>query len=99
MRQHLRKKVRRGELSPDEAEVGARLPARADIELVPGRALLDRAMRLAVRLDHPAYDCMHLALAQTAGNPFVAADGRLLRKLAAEPQTGIQAIALTDFTG
>jgi predicted nucleic acid-binding protein len=93
------KKVRRDELSGDEAVVCARLLARADVELIPARGLLDQAMRLSIRLDHPAYDCMYLGLAQAAGRPFVTADGRLLRRLAAEPATGIQVIALNEFTG
>ncbi len=59
----LRKKVRRDELAGDEAVVCARLSARAEVELIPARGLLDRAMRLAIRLDHPAYDCMSLGLA------------------------------------
>ncbi len=93
------KKVHRDELTADEAVVCARLLVRADVELVPARALMDRTVGLAIRLDHPAYDCMYLGLAQASGNPFVTADGRLLRKLAAEAPTGIQAIALADFVG
>ena len=36
---------------------------RADIELVPTRALASAAMALSLELDHPAYDCMYFALA------------------------------------
>lgn len=75
------KKVRRGELSRDEAFLAARLLQAADIELLPTRSLLAPATRLAIELDHPAYDCFYLALAEECGCRFVTADDRLLRKL------------------
>ena len=76
------KKVRRKELRADEAFLAARLIERADIELCPSRNLLETATRVAVELDHPAYDCIYLALAELNDWRFVTADGRLLRKLA-----------------
>lgn len=75
------KKVRRGELAKDEALLAARLLQNADLELLPTRPLLESATRLAVELDHPAYDCVYLALALAKGCNFVTADERLLRKL------------------
>jgi predicted nucleic acid-binding protein len=74
------KKVRRRELSEDEAVLAARLLARADIEFEPMRGLLESATRLAVLLDHPAYDCAYLALAEARGCDFVTADEALSRK-------------------
>lgn len=79
------KKVRRGELTPDEASLAARLLERADIDLKPMRTLLDAASRLAVMLDHPAYDCVYLAFAEAEGCPFVTADDRLLRRVGQHP--------------
>jgi predicted nucleic acid-binding protein len=70
------KKVRRDELSTDEAFLAVRLLQAAAIELVPARAMLVAATRLAVELDHPAYDCLYLALANENGLPFVTADER-----------------------
>ena len=61
-----------------------RLLVRADIELVPARQLASRAVEWAILLDHSAYDCMYLTLAEATTRPFVTADARLLRKLAAE---------------
>ena len=55
-------KVQRKELSNDEALIAARLLQSAEIELVPSRAPMESATRLAIELDHPAYDCLHLAL-------------------------------------
>ena len=75
------KKVRRGELLPDEAVMTARLIQGADIELFPTRHLLEIATSLAIELDHPAYDCLYLALALDNAWRFATADDRLQRKL------------------
>ena len=44
------KKVRRKELSGDEAEFAARLLARADVDLEPMRALFEPAIKMALAL-------------------------------------------------
>jgi predicted nucleic acid-binding protein len=75
------KKARRNELSRDEALLAARLLQAADIELLPTRSLLEAATRIAIELDHPAYDCLYFALAVEKGCQFVTADERLLHKL------------------
>lgn len=75
------KKVQRDELSKEEALLAARLLQGAEIELLPTRSLLEGATRIAIDLDHPAYDCLYLALAAANDCRFVTADERLLRKL------------------
>lgn len=75
------KKVRRGELLRDEALLAARLLQAADIELLPTRSLLEAATRIAIDLQHPAYDCVYLALAVERDCQLVTADQRLLRLL------------------
>jgi len=75
------KKVRRNELSEQEAVFAAGLLARADIELMAMRPYLEAAVRIAVALDHPAYDCIYIALAEAEGLRFVTADMSLLRKV------------------
>ena len=75
------KKVHRKELAKDEALLAARLLARADIELIPTRDLLEPATRIAIELAHPAYDCLYLALAIARMCRLVTADTRLLRKI------------------
>ena len=89
------KKVRRGELTEEEACLAARLLARADIDLIPMRPFLEPATRIAVALDHPAYDCVYLAAAEAAGLPFVTADERLLRKVRQEPSGRFASRALS----
>jgi predicted nucleic acid-binding protein len=61
------KKVRRNEFSEQEAVFAAGLLARADIELMAMRPYLEAAVRIAVALDHPAYDCIYIALAEVDG--------------------------------
>ena len=73
------KKVLRSEFTLDEAEVAAELLQRAAVELIPTRALMADALRLAVALGHPAYDCIYLALAVSRDCTFVTADRRFAR--------------------
>jgi len=77
------KKVRRKELTVQEASLAARLLQRADIELEPMRDLIEPATRMAVTLDHPAYDCLYLALAEAREGEFVTADEAFCRKVSA----------------
>src|SRR5437773_11750749 len=74
------KKARRYELGMEEARLAARLLQRADFELAPMRALLEPATMLAIALDHPAYDCTYLALAESLSCDLVTADQRLSAK-------------------
>ena len=74
------KKVRRGELSAEEAGIAGRLLANADLELLPTRSLMNAAIEIAIQLDHPAYDCLYLALAEQNHAEFVTADTRLVTK-------------------
>lgn len=75
------KKVQRRELLQDEANLAARLLQASEVELVTSRTLLEPSTRLAIEIDHPAYDCVYLSLAIQQDCPFVTADTRLLRKL------------------
>ena len=74
------KKVRRKELTNEQAQLAARLLERADIELLPMRRLLEDALTLSLTLGHPAYDCAYLALAAAQRCDFVTADERLVSK-------------------
>ena len=75
------KKVKRQELSKTEALLAARLLQAAEIELMPARGLLEAAARIAIEVDHPAYDCLYLALAIESDCRFATADQNFLRKL------------------
>ncbi len=93
------KKQRRGELTKDEALMAARLLEQAELELVPTRTLLASATALAIEIDHPAYDCLYLALALERGRHFITADERLIRKLAQQKSKRLSglALSLTEF--
>ncbi|MXW63655.1 MAG: type II toxin-antitoxin system VapC family toxin [Bacteroidetes bacterium SB0662_bin_6] len=89
------KKVKRAELTTDEAIMAAHLIQRADVELLPTRRLMDAATRLAIELDHAAYDCIYLALAIERDWPFVTADDRFRRKLAQVADARVSRIVLS----
>lgn len=89
------KLVRRGMMTPTQQfDAVTRLPLTLD-ELAPTGRLAPRAVALATLLDHPAYDCFYLALAEQRGGILVSADRRLIRRLVgtmwehivAEPRT------------
>lgn len=63
----------------DAFEVIAAMPVRI-VEV--GLPLQATALRLGVRLDHPVYDCLYLALALSEGVPLATADTRFLRVIA-----------------
>ncbi len=93
------KKTVRGELERDEALLAARLLQAADIELLPTRSLLEPAAKLAIELDHAAYDCVYLALAMDRDCRFVTADSRFNRKVDAGPLVRYRkAISLLEAT-
>lgn len=48
---------------------------------MPTRRLIAPATDLAVRLGHPAYDCIYLALASEQRLRFVTADRQLLHRI------------------
>lgn len=77
------KQVRREFLTHDQALMAADVLSRTDIDIKPMQPLLKAATRLAVSLNHPAYDCFYLALATAEDCPFVTADERLVRKVEA----------------
>ena len=83
------KKVQRKELRKEEALLAARLLQGADIELLPSRSLLEAATRMAVDLDHPAYDCLYLVLAVERDCRFVTADAHFVRKVRQQKRSSL----------
>jgi predicted nucleic acid-binding protein len=78
-------KVRRGELTAGAAAERAAVLLGAPLtwhELPP---LVEPGLALALRLGHPVYDCLYLALAIELNAALVTADQRLLRAVAAFP--------------
>ena len=52
------------------------------------------AQRWSQRLDHPADDCLDLALAEARNARLITQDQRLLRRLRRDPQAAGLAVAL-----
>jgi predicted nucleic acid-binding protein len=79
-------KLRRGEITDQQAiAMVAGLPDLLD-EIVPTVQLASRALELARTLDHPAYDCFYLALAEVRQTRLVTDDRRLLTRLSGTAQ-------------
>ena len=73
------KKAQRGDMPAVDAEPALATLLAFGLELVPSLGLLSRALRLAVELQHPIYDCLYLALASGRGAPIATADAGLRR--------------------
>jgi len=69
-------KARRKELTPAEVLQRAKALSTAPVEWVPLETLIEEAVGLALRLSHPVYDCLYLALAARRGWQLVTADRR-----------------------
>jgi predicted nucleic acid-binding protein len=82
-------KLRRGEITAEQATVMVdELPALLD-ELVPCMAMAARALAIARTVEHPAYDCFYIALAEARDARLVTADRRLHSKLAKTRWAGL----------
>jgi predicted nucleic acid-binding protein len=84
-----RTKLRRGEITPEQATVMvAELPELLE-ELVPCAQIAARALSIACTLDHPSYDCFYMALAEAREARLVTADRKLSSKLAQTRWAGL----------
>jgi predicted nucleic acid-binding protein len=88
------KKVQRGQMDADTAELAAKAIMRAEIELMPMRPHLAAATALAIKLAHPVYDCLYLALALERECRFVTADLSLAAKIAQSKDPRFAALVL-----
>ena len=73
------KKVKRGELLAEEADIAARLLDKAGVEPCSPEPDMMRVLQLALALDRPAHDCVYLAAARISQLPLVTADDKLIR--------------------
>jgi predicted nucleic acid-binding protein len=83
------KKQSRAEMDPPTALLAARWLLQVPMAVYDSAGLMDEALALAVRLQHPAYDCFYLALARRIGVPLVTADRRLHARCMAADAVGI----------
>lgn len=77
---------RSGVITAAQLEGIAQLAPGLFTELIPAASLLAAAHRWCVQLDHPAVDCLYLALAERESAPLITQDQRLLQKLKDIPE-------------
>ncbi len=91
------KSERIGAITAAQFEAMAQLAPELFAELEPAAALLPRALVWCRALDHPAYDCLYLALAERDQATLITADRRLLQKLEPLGRQPPLAIALEEW--
>ncbi|MCS5700367.1 type II toxin-antitoxin system VapC family toxin [Cyanobium sp. FGCU-52] len=93
------KSLRLEAITAEQFQVLAHRAAEPFSRLTPSSALLARAAHWCLELDHPAVDCLYVALAEQERATLITADQRLLRKLA-QPRPGQPAVMdLANLTG
>lgn len=93
------KRVRRKQLSADEALLLVDAISQAGIEIVSMQSEVRAITDLALELDHPAYDCAYIVLAQNRQCRFATADTRLVAAVNKTARRDIKnvVVAFTDL--
>jgi predicted nucleic acid-binding protein len=73
------RKSRLGEIGKPQAVEIAQAVHQGTPLLYPSALFNERALDLAFRLDHPVYDCLYLACAETLGGTLITADDKFRR--------------------
>lgn len=73
------KKARRKEIDAIQAREIAISHRDGEPTLMPSTPLIERAIQIALTLDHPVYDCLYLACAEAVDGDLITADARLYR--------------------
>ncbi|MFN3233218.1 MAG: type II toxin-antitoxin system VapC family toxin [Alphaproteobacteria bacterium] len=71
------RKVRLDQMLPSHATAGIDGLMITLTDIVPCAALVPRALEISLELDHPAYDCFYIALAERKDVKLVSADAKL----------------------
>jgi len=90
------RKVRQGQMERAEAGAAMALLVDAPVCWNDDETVGADAVRLALALDHPVYDCMYLALAHRIGATVVTADRRFVTAVA-PTEHGEAVMALVDY--
>jgi predicted nucleic acid-binding protein len=89
------KKVLRKELGAREAASALRVIVDGGVSFVPSAPLVEPALQMALRLGHPVYDCVYLALAEREGGRVVTADETMVAR-ARKSRLGGRVVFLAD---
>lgn len=92
------KSSRSGRIAPGAADAALAVLPGYFAELVADGDLIQGALHLASALDHPVYDCLYIALAQSRDCPLVTADARLVSRLVKSPHRD-RVMSLADWRG
>jgi predicted nucleic acid-binding protein len=79
------KKVRRGEITGDEASAIVAAFEKLDVEIYPSAALLPAALNLALSLDRSVYDSLYVALAVARDCAVITADRKFVAAVRQTP--------------
>ncbi len=79
------KKTLLGEVEAVQAEAIVQALPHYLARLHATKALVDRALSIALELSHPVYDGLYLACAESVDEVLITADGRLVRAASATP--------------
>ena len=90
-------KVRSGLLTPSEASEALESVLSLEWEWFNDETLAADALRIAIALNHPVYDCVYLALAYRIDGTLVTADTRFFNIVAPTEHAG-RVVLLADFT-
>lgn len=88
--------ARQGKIEPAGAVELAASVHRMPLSWADDEEIAAGAVRLAVELDHPAYDCMYLALAHELGHSLVTADMRFANLIAPTAHAGA-VVTLSEY--
>ena len=93
----LRKHVRVRDITLNQASAALQSLPNWFSEIVPMQGLASPALAIARRIEHSAYDCFYLALAESRSASLVTADTRLINRLASTKYKS-HVMHLTDWT-
>ena len=90
------RKARLGEIERSEASAMMAAVTEMPVRWSADETVCADALRLALALDRPVYDCVYLALAHRIGAPMVTADLRFANALA-PTEHGDKVLTLADY--
>ena len=89
-------RVRRREISKDDADDHYRDIANTDLKTYPSESLANAALDMACETGQTAYDCLYVALALREGVPLITADRPLYDGLLPYPAYAAHTVWIAD---